>query len=106
MYDCVAVVAAAVAVYRCREKGIKHIDQLPLVLGLLDEGDAICPESTHIASAACRTAVTYSVHLISCWRPLAQHCLHVMLRPASCIRVVVQTRNGRRLRAVASHGCK
>ena len=41
MDDCVAEVVAAVAAYRRRKQRIKNIDQLPLVLGLLDEEDGI-----------------------------------------------------------------
>ena len=41
MDNCVAVVMAAVAAYRCRKQRTKNIDQLPLVLGLVDEEDAI-----------------------------------------------------------------
>ena len=41
MHDCIAVVAAAVAAYRYRKQGIEYINQLALVLGLLDEENAI-----------------------------------------------------------------
>ena len=41
MNDCVVTVAAAVAAYRRRKKRIEKADQLVLVLGLLDEEDAI-----------------------------------------------------------------
>ena len=45
MNDCVATVATAVAEYRRRKQRTKNIDQLPLVLGLLDDEDAImCQE--------------------------------------------------------------
>ena len=39
--DCVAAVTVAVAAYRRRKQGIKNINQLALVLGLLDEEDAV-----------------------------------------------------------------
>ena len=41
MDDYVAAVAVAVAAYRRRKQRIKNINQLALVLGLLDEGDAM-----------------------------------------------------------------
>ena len=39
--DCVAVVTVAVAAYRRRKQRIKNTNQLALVLGLLDEEDAV-----------------------------------------------------------------
>ena len=39
--DCVAAVTAAAAAYRRRKQRIKHTNQLALVLGLLDEEDAV-----------------------------------------------------------------
>ena len=39
--DCIAAVTVAVAAYRRRKQRIKNINQLALVLGLLDEKDAV-----------------------------------------------------------------
>ena len=39
--DCVAAVTVVVAVYRRRRQRIKNTNQLALVLGLLDEEDAV-----------------------------------------------------------------
>ena len=39
--DCVAAVTVAVAAYRRRKQRIKNTNQLALVLGLLDEEDAV-----------------------------------------------------------------
>ena len=39
--DCVAAVTVAVAAYRRRKQIIKNTNQLALVLGLLDEEDAV-----------------------------------------------------------------
>ena len=39
--DCVAAVMVAVAAYRRRKQRIKNTNQLALVLGLLDEEDAV-----------------------------------------------------------------
>ena len=65
-----------------------------------------CSENTYICSLSNvrRTAVTSSVQIICCWRPLAQYCLHGTLRSSSCIRAVVQVQNDRRPRAVPRHG--
>ena len=41
MDDCVPAVVAAVEAYRHRKHRIKNIEQLPLVLGLLQEENAI-----------------------------------------------------------------
>jgi hypothetical protein len=41
MYDCVVAMTASVAEYPHRKLRIKNINQLALVLGLLDEKDAI-----------------------------------------------------------------
>ena len=95
MGDYVAAVTVAVAAYRRRKQRIKNVNKLALVLGLLDEKDAIVSRE-HICSLCNvrRAPVTSSIYIIRCrWRPLAQYCLHGMLRPSSCIRVVVQARN-------------
>ena len=39
--DCVAAVTDAVAAYRRRKQRIKNTNQMALVLGLLDEEDAV-----------------------------------------------------------------
>ena len=105
MDDCVAAVTAAVAAYRRRKQRIKNISQLALVIELLNAEDAIV--SREHSCSLCnvrRTAVTSSVQIRCCWRPLAQYCLHGTLRPWSCIRVVVQVRNDRRPRASPRQG--
>ena len=82
MDDYVAAVTVAVAAYRRRKQGTKTINKLALVLGLLDEKDAVVSRE-HICSFCIvrRAAVTSSVHIIRCcWRPLAQYCLHGPLR--------------------------
>ena len=49
MDDYVSAVTVAVAAYRRRKQRIKNINQLALVLGLLDEEDAIVSrERTHL----------------------------------------------------------
>ena len=45
MDNCVAVVMAAVAAYRCRKQRTKNIDQLPLVLGWSTRKTQSCPEN-------------------------------------------------------------
>ena len=63
MDDYVAAVTVAVAAYRRRKERIKNINQLLLVLGLLDEEDAIV--SRERICSPCnvhRAAVTSSVH--------------------------------------------
>ena len=95
MDEYVAAVTVAVAAYGRRKHRIKNINQLALVLGLLEEKDAIVSRE-HICSLSNvrRAAVTSSVSIIGCrWRSLAQYCLHGTWRPSSCIRVVEQARN-------------
>ena len=53
MDDCVAAVTVAVAAYRRRKQRIKYNNQLALVLGLLDEEDAIVSENIYVAFAMC-----------------------------------------------------
>ena len=100
MDDCVAAVTSAVAAYRRRKQRLFFLE-------LLDVEDAKVSRE-HICSLCNvhRTPVTSSVHIRFCWRSLAQCCLHVTLRPWSCIRVVAQARNDRRPRAVPRHGYK
>ena len=107
MDDCVAAVTAAVAPYRRRKQRIKNMNHLALVLGLLDEEDAIVSRvSVCSVRNARRAAVTSSVQIIRWyWMPLARYCLHGMLRPSSCIRVVVLCKS-ERPRAVPRLGCK
>ena len=56
----------------------ENTNELALVLGLLDEEDAVV--SRENISSLCsvrRAAVTFPVQIIRCcWRPLAQYCLH------------------------------
>ena len=92
MDDCVAPVAASVAAYRHRKLKIKNINQLALVLGLLDEEDAIVSREQICSFCNVRRAAVYVLGRYL-WRPLAQHRLHDTLRPSSCIRMVVQARN-------------
>ena len=91
----VAAVTVAVAAYRRRKQRIKNTYQLALVLGLLDEEDAVV--SREDICSLCnvpRAAATSSAQISRCcWRPLAQYCLRGTLRPSSCIRVAVQARN-------------
>ena len=94
--DYVGAVTVEVAAYRCRKHRIKNINRLALVLGLLDEDDAVVSRE-HICSlcnvrVAAAVVVTSWVHIIR-WRPLAQYCLHDTMWPSSCIRVVGQARN-------------
>ena len=65
MDDCVAAMTIAVAAYRRRKRRIKNIDRLALVLGLLDEEDAIVSRE-HFCSLCNvrRAAVTSSVQII------------------------------------------
>ena len=52
--DCVAAVTVAVAAYRRRKQRIKNTNQLALVLGLLDEEDAVVSrENICVAFEAC-----------------------------------------------------
>ena len=80
----VAAVTVAVTAYRRRKQRIKDINQLALVLGLLDEEDAVVSrENICSLCSVRRAAVTSPVQIIRCcWRPLAQYCLHG-LRAAS-----------------------
>ena len=107
MDDCVAAVTAAVAVYRRRKQRIVNINHLALVLEVARRGRCNRVPRTYICSLCHvrRTAVTFSLQVRCCWRPLAQYRLHGTLRSSSCIRVVVQVRNDRRPRAVPRHGC-
>ena len=97
MNDYVAAVTVTVAAYRRRKQEIKHINQFALVLGLLDEEDAIVSREHICSFCNVLRALVYVVgtHNIRCrWRPLAQqYWLHGTWRPSSCIRVVVQARN-------------
>ena len=67
MDDCVAAVTVAVAACRRRKQRIKYIYQLALVLGLLDEEDAIVSRE-HICRFCNvrRAAITSSVQIIRC----------------------------------------
>ena len=105
MGDCVAAVTASGAEYPHRKLRIKSIDQLALVIGLLDEEDAIVSREQICGFCNVRRAavdVFGTVHVIRCrWRPLArQFYLHGTLWPSGCFRVVVQARNDSRSRAV------
>ena len=57
--DCVAAVAASVAAYRHRKLIIKNINQLALVLGLLDEEDAIVSQKQICSFCNVRRAAVY-----------------------------------------------
>ena len=71
MDDFVAALTATVAAYRRLKQIIKSIYQLALVLGLLDEEDAIVSrEYIYSLRNVHRTAVTSSVKTRCCWRPL------------------------------------
>ena len=85
MDDCVAAVALAAMVATCRRR--------------VDQPQNEFQVKISVAFATCRT-VTSSVQIRCHWRPLAQRCLHGTLRPASCIRVVVQAPHDRRPHAV------
>ena len=78
MDDYVAAVTVAVAAYRRRKQIIKNTNQSALVLGLLDEEDAIVSRDKSVAFATCVVQqFTSSVHIIRCrWRPLAKYCWH------------------------------
>ena len=78
MDDYVAAVTVAVAAYRRRKQTIKNINQLTLVLGLLDEEDAIVSREhiysfcnvrrAAVMSSVCRyvcMVITYSRVLIN-----------------------------------------
>ena len=96
MNDYVAAVTVTVAAYRHRKQRIKNINQFALVLGLLDEEDAIVSREHVCSFCNVLRALVYvlGAHNIRCrWRSLAQYCLHGTWRPSSCIRVVVQARN-------------
>ena len=84
---CIAAVTAAVAAYRWRKYIIKNTNQFALAVLLLDEEDAVVSRE-HICSlcdvVSC-TALASSLHIRSCLKPLAQRCLHDMLRPVRCI---------------------
>ena len=81
MDGCVAAMTTAVEAYRRRKQKIKNINQSAPVLGLLDVEDAIVSRE-HMRSLCNvhRTAVTSSVHIRCCWRPLAQYYLLCTLR--------------------------
>ena len=70
---------------------MKNINQLALILGLLDEEDAVVSrEDICSLCNVCCAAVTSSLQIIRCcWKLLAQYCFHGTLRPSSCIRVAV-----------------
>ena len=59
MDDCDAAVAASVAAYRHRKLRIKNINQLALVLGLLDEEDAILSREQICSFCNVRRATVY-----------------------------------------------
>ena len=59
MDDWVAAVAASVAAYRHRKLRIKNISQLALVLGLLDEEDAIVSREQSCSFCNVRRAAVY-----------------------------------------------
>ena len=59
MDDCVAAVAASEAVYRHRKLRIKNTNQLALVLGLLDEEDAIVSREQICSFCKVRRAAVY-----------------------------------------------
>ena len=66
--DYVGAVTVEVAAYRCRKHRIKNINRLALVLGLLDEDDAVVSRE-HICSlcnvrGAAAVVVTSWVHII------------------------------------------
>ena len=61
MDDYVAAVKVTVAAYRCRKQRIKNINQLALVLGLLDEKDAIMSRERICSFCNVRRAAVYYV---------------------------------------------
>ena len=101
--DCVAAVTAAVAAYR---RGKKRINSSHPFWGFSTwKVQSSCPDSISVAFAMYVVQQLLRPRYIfgAVGGRLHSHCLHGTLRPASCIRVVVQARNDLRPRVVLYH---
>ena len=97
MDDCVASVTAAVAVYRRHNQKIKNTNHLALVLGLLDEEDAIVSREQICSFCNVRRAavdVLGTVHIVQPYCTVVLFEWHVAafeLRSCGCARKRLKT---------------